>query len=269
MAARALPLLLLLALSGCRQGRAPAPRIDPGLAALIPAKATGVIGIENEELRATGLYKRYRARLEGFGPRQEPLESARELLLASTGRGLLVAARGDLPAAAGLVLLEPGLTVSGSPAEVRAAQERRQARARPAWPLLARAEEVAAGNQVWAVGEGWAGELVAGAPGGPNLANLEKILAGLRQATLGADLRNGLQALATGECRSGQDAKRIADSVRGLVGLARLTLPDDQLDLLRALDGVQVEQQGQAVRLKLALPEELAAKLIELMLRAR
>jgi hypothetical protein len=76
----------------------------------------------------------------------------------------------------------------------------------------------------------------------------------------GADLRSGLKAFVLGTARTDQDARTLADAVRGFLGLARFSTRGSQPELLKAYDGVQVEQQNRTVRVNVALSPEVFDK---------
>jgi hypothetical protein len=117
------------------------------------------------------------------------------------------------------------------------------------------AEQVAAENrQIWAVADGWtrqAGDLMP-LPG--NAANVTKILRSL-----------GIDATITGECANEQDAKLLGDSLRGLIGIGRLTTPRERPELLRLFDGLKVEQQQRTVRVEASIAGDVVDSLLEMM----
>ena len=66
----------------------------------------------------------------------------------------------------------------------------------------------------------------------------------------------------TSDSRTDADAKTLADSLRGLAGLARMAATRNQPDLQRAFDGLQVKQDGRRVNVNVDLAEDLAEKLV-------
>jgi hypothetical protein len=94
-----------------------------------------------------------------------------------------------------------------------------------------------------------------------NLGNLDRVLRLVRSASLTVDLRAGAHAIFTGDSRTEADAKTLADSLRGLAALARLGAARKQPDLARALDLIQVKQDGLVVQVDANIPEDLAEKL--------
>ena len=52
------------------------------------------------------------------------------------------------------------------------------------------------------------------------------------------------------------------DALRGLIGLARLSTNDNEIDLLRLWDAVSINQDEKAVHIKADLPADLTEKLL-------
>lgn len=96
-----------------------------------------------------------------------------------------------------------------------------------------------------------------------NAANLDRVLRAVESASLTADLRKGVQASFTGECRTTQDATTLSESLQGLLGLARGSVPKNRPDILRALTGVHVTQDGRAIKVNLDVPQDLSSKLVD------
>jgi len=282
--------LVLMALTACHSAESGRTSIDPALAALVPPDATMLAGIRMEAVCATPLYKKMLAqnRLQqlddfahetGFDPRRD----VRELLIASNGKDSIVTARGTFNLRAfggvtkssykgytlftrdrgGVALIDSSTAIAGSLPAVRATLDRQKAGAHGApVELLARARQIPAEYQIWSVSSGFA-SLAAGIPMEGNAANLGRILQSLENANLAADLRTGLNGYIDGLCRSDQDAKSLGDAARGLVGLGRLSVPENQPELLRLWDGIKVDQQQRTVKITVAIPQDLIDKLMD------
>ena len=67
-------------------------------------------------------------------------------------------------------------------------------------------------------------------------------------------------------CKTERDAKFVHDLVRGLVGFGRLNTPDNQPDLLKLYDAIQVTQQQAQTKVTADVPQELADKFLDLWL---
>jgi hypothetical protein len=285
--------IALLALTACNSAETGRTGVDSTLAALVPPDATMLSGIRMEAVRETPLYRKMLAqqalpqlddfaRQTGFDPRRD----VRELLIASNGNGVLMAARGafNLRAIEGATkssykgytlytsesravgLIDSSTAVAGPMAAVRAALDRYKAgdRARPD-DLLARARQIPPENQIWSVSNGFENLLTMTIPQQGNAANVGRILGSLENTTAAADFRTGVNGYINGSCRSDQDAKNLGDAARGLVGLGRLSVPENQPELLKLWDGIKVDQQQRTVKITIAIPEALVDKLIDLL----
>lgn len=285
--------VLLVGLMACNSAETGRTGIDSTLAALVPPDSTMLSGIRMEAVRATPLYRKMLAqkalpqlddfaRQTGFDPRRD----VRELLIASNGTDVLMAARGafNLRAIEGSTkssykgytlyaserravgLIDSSTAVAGPLLVVRAALDRYKAgdRARPE-ELLARARQIPSENQIWSVSNGFENLLTMTIPQEGNAANVGRILRSLENTTAAADFRTGVNGYINGLCRSDQDAKNLGDAARGLVGLGRLSVPENQPELLKLWDGIKVDQQQRTVKITIAIPEELVDKLIDLL----
>ena len=285
--------ILLVALVACNSAETGRTGIDSTLAALVPPDSTMLSGIRMEAVRATPLYRKMLtqnalpqlddfARQTGFDPRRD----VRELLIASNGTDMLMAARGtfNLRAIEGSTkssykgytlyasesravgLIDSSTAVAGPLSAVRAALDRYKAgdRARPEG-LLARARQIPSENQIWSVSNGFENLLTMTIPQEGNAANVGRILRSLENTTAAADFRTGVNGYINGLCRSDQDAKNLGDAARGLVGLGRLSVPENQPELLKLWDGIKVDQQQRTVKITIAIAEDLVDKLIDML----
>jgi hypothetical protein len=285
--------ILAFALTACNPAETGRTGIDGTLAALAPPDATMLSGIRMEAMRTTPLYQKMIsrkalpqlddfARQTGFDPRRD----VRELLIASNGSDSLLAARGtfNLQGFEGATktsykdftlytrqngavgLLDSSTAVAGPVASVRAALDRYKAGdgSRPS-ELLARARQIPNNNQIWSVSNGFESLISRNLPQEGNAVNISRILRSLENTTFAADLRTGVNGYMDGLCRTAQDAKNLGDAARGLVGLGRLSVPENQPELLRLWDGIKVDQQQRTVKITLAIPQDLIDKLVDLL----
>ena len=81
-------------------------------------------------------------------------------------------------------------------------------------------------------------------------------------ATLGVGFDDGTHVAAQFICVSDEGAKRVHDALRGGIGLARLATRDNELDMLRLWDSIQVSQDRQTVRVNADLSASLTDKLL-------
>jgi len=84
----------------------------------------------------------------------------------------------------------------------------------------------------------------------------------MRGTSLGLRFDSGSHLQARVVCKSAEGAQRVNDALRGLIGLARLSTNDNELDLLRMWDAVSIIKEEQAVRIQADLPADLTDKLI-------
>jgi hypothetical protein len=282
----ALPLLILTACSGGLTKHGP---VDPALAVFVPSDAITLAGVRMDRLRATPLYRKLaeanRLPRFDFGSGFDPGRDLHEILLASDGKRALAMARGDFPAKLpsslttseyrGYTLyakdqtevftfIGKNISLGGEAASVREAidQYKRGGQSAPQG-LMARAQDLQADVQIWAVVSGWRGATPDQLRAMGNLGNLDRVFRLVEGASLTVDLRAGVHAAFTGDARTEADAKSLADSLRGLAALARIAVTRKQPDLSRAFDALQVKQEGRVVQVNVDVAEDLAERLIE------
>jgi hypothetical protein len=303
---RALPIILaaaLVASTACRSERQSAgPRIDPALATLIPPGTSILVAARLEELRKTAIYQRHFsslrlpqvdefARETGVDPRRDLWET----LFCSNGRdqGVLMVrgkfATGDLEPRlerrgatrtrykgyslfgddrAGVVFMNTSTALLGPPQALRAIIDRRDRE--PAGvpenlrPLIA---SLPADAQFWAVFEGTPALLPV--PSESNLSNLNHLARSVQSAAVSGDLRTGLSLKAHGACATDQDAKQIHDTLKGLIGLARLSTPENRPELLKVYDSIEVRQQGRRIDLTADVPQDVVDRFVNTFLGRR
>jgi len=267
--------LMCLAALGCSSAQTGAVRVDAALAGLVPADTVTLAGVRLDALRATPIYQKWIAgkpllmadefaKETGLDLRKD----VSELLVASNGKDTVALARGKFsptaldPKLAGMVAFINSTTaVAGPPAVVRAVVDRRNPSGVPA-ALLAKVSTISAQNQIWAVSLGGFSQIASAVPPAGPMASLGKILSMLEDLTLAADLRSGVNAAVTGLCKTEQDARSLSDALRGLIGLGRLSTPNNEPEMLRLYDGIQVEQQQRTVRVRAQIPQDLLDKAI-------
>lgn len=280
------PLLLLAA--------CPSPRtsvmLDRALLPLIPADTVSLGGVRVDALQKTETWKRLAASPQwtrlmdnftkevGFDPRKDLME----ILWASNGKESLFFIRnrfsqmnieplvrregyqrlaykgypmlGDDEFAA--LFMNASTAVVGRTARLRQIIDQRDAGpANLSKDLMARTETIPASSHLWLVAPPSALPFLPAAADSPNVAaNLPRLLDGVRLLTVALDLTNGLQTRATVECKQEQNARQWQNSVKGIAGIARLTLPEAQKNaLLPLLDSVEVQLQGTTATTQLGI----------------
>jgi hypothetical protein len=92
---------------------------------------------------------------------------------------------------------------------------------------------------------------------------LSNLLSYIKAGQLGVQVDAGADLKGTVECVSQEGAQRVRDSLKGAVGLGRLSTRDDQMDLLKLYDSVQVVQTASKVELQARVAPELVDPLLE------
>jgi len=283
--------LAVLAVPGCRPKPQAGPKIDPALATMVPETAVGLAGVKIEAVRATEVYKRFAGGLDlSEFSRTTGLDlktDVWELLFVYEPPGWVVMARGKFSpgfggleprvlegaprtpykghtiigdAQASVVFVNSSTAIAGEGGAVRGILDRRsQSRGIP--PALdEQVRAIPPGSQIWIVAPpGLAGLPI---PREGNWANLHRLGDSLEALWLAVDLRNGVELSASGSCASEEDAGKLHDTLRGILGLGRLSAPSDRADLLRLYDSIQIDRRQREVRLGAVVPLDLVEKLI-------
>lgn len=250
---------------------------------------------EDQSLRSRDTHFDEFTRETGFDPRRD----VQELLVASTGEKQFVAvARGtfNVPAMTRLLkekkatvetyrglevlggdgkdqngrfcFLDDHTALAGTRAEVLGAIDRKVGGG-PSLvsntALLGRAQAISGTHQVWAISSN-PGQLVSRnlPPGGnAQASNFARIFNTMGYTSLALDLSGGLELRAQGICQNGQDAKTLADAVRGLVAFGRLAASEKEPEMMNVFDGIQVEERANELGLTVKLDQPAFEKLLE------
>jgi hypothetical protein len=234
--------LAMMAALSC--GHAPRGAIDREMAASVPADTVLLAGCDLERLRAAPFYR------EAAVPGIEAFANASEVMVVWNGRELLFIARGKFAAAPmGGTLIDSSLAVAGAPEAVRAAIAQHRSGRTGAPSLLARAEAIAAGRQVWAVGQGGGGWPLTG-----NAANLNRLLRLTVFVSVGASLTDRADLEIVGDCRTQDAARQLEETSRAMLSLA--------VAAGTRLDSVQVRRDDLAVHVTLSADAQAVWKLL-------
>ncbi len=298
----ALTLALLGSLVGCESGRVGAVRIDPALQALVPAGTSLLAGADIASIRGTELFERA---LRGPGVEGldalaaatgiDPRKDVREMLTCSDGKSGVVMAKGAwdtdaierrIVGAGGtraeyrgrtiyfsgpsaVWLPKSGLAAAGPLTAVKALIDAQDGDHGIPEPLREELNAAPENSQFWIAYRGRPAALAPNAPPGSSLGNALEMVRGVNGLALGLDLRDGLRLEARVSCDGDEDARRVRDALRGLVGIGRLSTPDAQPDLLKVFDAIEVNRDHAAVSVRANLPRELADKFLDLWLKRR
>ncbi len=91
---------------------------------------------------------------------------------------------------------------------------------------------------------------------------LSNIVDYVNATNAGIKLDTGLHLQAEIGCISEQGAKRVHDALRGVIGFGRLSTKDNETEMLRIYDSIQVNQKQQIVDVRSDLPGDLADALL-------
>ena len=100
-------------------------------------------------------------------------------------------------------------------------------------------------------------------PRGSNLGNLDKILASVDQIAVSANLSDGVHLIAKASARDAESAKQLHTQLRGLIGMGRLSTPDDKPELLKLYDRIQTKLADKQIDVNIDIP----AATMELLLK--
>jgi len=88
-----------------------------------------------------------------------------------------------------------------------------------------------------------------------NLGNVEKLLGSVDSLAAWADFSKSLHVAATALARDADAAKQLHTQLRGLIGMGRLSTPDNKPELLKFYDAVQVKQDDKKIEIDIDIPE--------------
>jgi hypothetical protein len=270
------------------------PRVDNVLIKMVPPGTLSLSGTHMDQIRNTDLYRKlvesrklpqldFFAHQTGFDPRRD----VREFLLADTRSGGAILARGTfhinpeshkdakvirhgeynviVSGGGAFCVLDSTLVAAGDVESVLAVlDEWKSGTHMAAQPLLAQASQVDPSSQVWGVSASFAGFPANHMPSTGTGIDFSKIFRGLRNIWFQADFSSGLKGEVHGSTATDQDAANLRDTAKGLIGFGRLSVPENQPDMLKVWDGIAVEQDGRSVAIRADIPTGLLDRLIQL-----
>jgi len=279
-----------------------APRVDNVLIRMVPPGPTSLVGAHMDQITASDLYQKLTAQQKlpqldqfardtGFDPRHD----VREILLADGPQGSVLLARGKFnlkkdpapgmkvvrhgqynihvlessTAAAipsGYCILDSSLAVAGDlPAIEAALDEWKNGTHKAALPLLKTVADINEQTPIWGVSTGFAHFLAGNLPRAGNGLDFSAIFKGIESSWFSATLTSGFQAGIHCTTATEKDAMNLRDTAKGLIGLARLSVPEGQTDLLHFWDGVTVEQTGQSFALNIDISGDLIDQMVRML----
>jgi hypothetical protein len=294
-----LPLLLCLGLAGCQAKKPGLLHIDPALESLVPQDTIFVVGANLDAIRNTAVYQKLLSRaplpqLDDFARQTglDPRKDLSQILSCSNGKHGLLMARGKFNRAdlegrlerqgakpityknhrifgndnQAITFLNDATAVAGQVSELHAILDgQTTAGLPPALRDLLRT--LPQNDQIYAALNGSLSGLNIAAPENSNLANIMQALRSVNSATLGMDLTSGLQLIAAVNCNTERDAKFVHDILKGMIGLGRLNTPDNQQEMLKLYDAIQVTQQQTRTEVQANISAQQADKFLNLWLK--
>jgi hypothetical protein len=292
----------LALLAACRPQKSSTIVPDAALMPLVPADTKVLAGIRVEEVKKTPVYRELLAaeklpQIEEFARETgiDPRKDIWEIVLASNGESTLALVRGKFTdggitdsgkepelAKKGVrrfpyrgytllgddrvvvVFFNTSVAVAGPQTAVKRAIDARDGgQGRPPAALIEQVKNIPSSNQVWVISEtGWQGALPEGLEG--PLGGLKKMPVDVRSLKAMLSLSNGVRFESEVVSGDAANATKIHDAIRGVIGIGRLTTPDDKLDLLKFYDAIDVKREDQRVRVMADLPMEVFQQLLNL-----
>lgn len=291
--------IALIVLSGCSRHTATGVFVDPAFGPLIAPDTKLMAGIRLDKLRETSLYKKLDAkfdlnrRLNLFSERTglDPRKDIWQVLLISNGHRSLVMARGRFTVGemepklgelgnsrsqykdytiignpqTSVVFMNPGVAVAGAQNDLKDLLDHRAEYSNIPDSLGDKLKNLPAADQLWLVTEGALPESLLG---GPDTTGMKSMLSNfveyIQSAQFGMHVDEGAELKGSVECVSAEGAQRVHDALKGLIGLARLRTPDNQMQLLKVYDSMQVNQRQNKVDIEAAVAANLVDPLLQM-----
>jgi hypothetical protein len=294
-----LPAALLMV--SCVPHKRSAVFIDPSLEMLIPPDTIFIVGASVDKIKDTPVYQKLLkdlelAPLEDFTKKTgiDPRKDLWQVISVSNGKTALLLARGKfstemeprlesqgarrigykgytlLGNEQGAVLfMNTSTAVAGSTDQLRQLIDRRNQTSGLPPALRDQINALSPDDEIWAATVGGLSTLGLQLPENSNLSSALQFLQGIQSIRLGMDVRSGLKAEAEAVCDSEKSAKRVHDSLRGLIGFGRLNTPDNRSDLLQLYDGLKVTQEQTRTDLTAQISPDLVDRFLDLWLKRK
>lgn len=280
-----LPVTAFLMIAACRQA-GPGIHVDKTLAALAPAGTKLAGGVDLARLRSAPLYQQnanaFQLRIPSeFAPVKQVFEQSSAILVAASGDSPVVLVHGNFSEQSLRSTLESrGMTQSKNgvfvapgagfaawfPTAGVIEMGREDAISQPAAVLpegiQERLRSLPAADQIWFVST--QGVPPSAIPKTSDIgAALGSIASYVTAADGGVGVDSGIHIQAHLNCASEKGAQQVHDALRGFLAIGRLTVRDDQTELLHAYDAVHIDQNGSVVNVHADLPPQLSQKVIQ------
>lgn len=290
---------LLCAASACVPRQTTGIFIDPAFGPLIPPDTKYMAGVRLDKIRETPLYKRLNGRLgldrrlDLFSERTglDPRKDVWYVLAASNGADTLFLARGRFTTGemepklgslgntrtrykdytligtpdTSIVFVNPGVAAAGTQAELRRLIDNRGEWREVPPPLAQRLKTMPVEDQIWAVSDSsFPSAPLSGTDTTGMKSMASNLLNYIKAGVAGVHVDNGVDFKANIECISEEGSRRVRDALKGGIGLARLNTRDDQKQMLKVYDTVNVNQNGSNVTVQAQVAPDLVDPLLNM-----
>jgi len=282
------------ALVSCNKTDAPGIEVDAKLKGYILPKSKVLAGVDLDKIKLTDFFKRHQSQLDlpRFNqlPQEIGMDPRRDLssfLFAWNGSDALVMTRGTYSpdqlekrlsslgvaekynkftlygdGKRDVVFLPKGVALIGSaPLLKKAMNDDATGSGEIPEDLQLQLAHLGKGAQVWEVSSGVIP--LEGLPLRSDTTSLLANIAGYINGTaVGVTLGTGVLLDARISCISEEGSTRVHDAFRGLIGFARLSTRDNEMDQLKIWDSIKVDKQAKEVHVTADLPADVADKVI-------
>jgi hypothetical protein len=289
-------------LAGCNRQPSATVFIDPALGPLVPADTIMMAGIRMKQIVDTPFYRKHIVGqqvefIEEFKKQTglDPTKDFWEILFTSDGKESLVMMRGRFSEHGlepkinkegfqrlgykgytllgnernAVVFLNPSVGVAGSTSGLRRMIDRRDAGGGIPAVLQERISRIPSTHQIWFAAS-VAGRLPdLGQNDSAMWGNAARLAQTVQFASGGIDVSFGFRASAVLETTSEEDARRIRDTLRGLVGIGRLTTSRERPELVRLYDSIAIGLDGKNTTAKADVPSDLVDEAMALAQKAQ
>jgi hypothetical protein len=280
--------------AGCSSHKEQVVFIDPALATLTPPDTTLLVGARLDKIRQTATYQRHFASahiaaLDRFAKETglDPNKDLWETLYASNGSQSVLMIRGRFSPTdvepriqregatrtpyrgytligdekSAIFFMNQTTALAGATPVLMRIIDRQNEHLSYGIPssLMTLLRTIPGDSQFWAVFLGNGARIPV--PESSNLANLNNLVRTVSSGTLAVDLRNGLDARAVVMCDSDADAKQTADSLQGLLNIARAA-SSRRPDMAKTFNTIHVVLTQRKVELAATVPQDLVDRVV-------
>lgn len=299
----ALVLIAAVAITGCKPAARKAVFVDPALEIMVPAGSTFATGADLDAIRTTHVFQKYLGQislpqLDDFTKKTgiDPRRNLWQILSVSNGKTALFLARGRFTfndeeprievdgvkrmsykgynlfgdERAAVMFTNSSTAVAGPTPELHTLVDLRN-QATHGFPSALKDKVASIGheNQVWAAFVGGLQNVNLGVAPGSNAGQVLEVMRGIESGTLAANLKDGFGFEAHLDCKTASDAKHVHDAIKGVIGLGRLSTPDNQPQLLQLYDAIHVKLDQTRVEVTAHVTGDLEDKFLDLWLSKR